>query len=985
MAVFDKHEELEVEVLYRDPVHDFGFFRYNPEALRLTRPAEVMLEPAGLVVNAEIRVVGNDAGEKLQILSGTIARVDRNVPEFCSIYNDENTFYAGAGAGTSGGSSGSPVVNKSGNAVALNAAGQEGTSSAYFLPLDRVQTALDSLRAGKPVPRGTLMAALLFKPFDDLIRIGLMDRHERDVREVFPEATGMLVVSSVLCDQEHLRPGDILLLLEDVVCVAFAQMEGTLDAHVGGTVRLVVCRGGEEVQLEVPVRDLHALIPRSFVELGLDTLHGLGYHAAKRLHLPLDGGVYVARAGFVFGGCGRGVLVTSVGKRPTLTLDDFVKAFAEIPDREYFPLSWYELVNFRRDRTLKTGFAKMSRSWSPLRLWRCTGSNQGQESWGWSDLPNPLASPRPPVVGPTAGLAGGDRLVRCLRTSLVGVRFRTDRRFCTEASHTGSAEGFGILVDAQRGLVLTDRHSVPQAVGDVEVSLAGGAVSVDGEVVFIHPLHNLVVIQCDMAQLSTAKLGLRSVKLAKGAKASLRPGENVHFVGSDGQGNTFTARVTVAAVYLPSGRDEFPMGDLPRFREKNMELVVLADTPEDARGGVLCDGDGVVRALFSAFDLHAPQQEETTEAFGIPVCAFRPLVETMCRQPWSPAEVLSLDVEVNAVDVAALARGAAGRFPKAWLQAVGHRCASQGQVARAVRVHRVLPTGASDGQLLPGDVLLSVNGYTIACALDVEEALRLAETARTQENTVIRKPAASHRGSVSRRPAAHTATSDSGADVVTSRTPREVKVRVFRDGEEVGVAISPAILGSQDDERLVVWAGLVLRRTPRCVLERCGESVARRATGVYVQTILGGSPADSREFMPYCFLLEMGGHSVHELDDVFNALHKLATETRGPVQTLAAPVACAGVSADSPHGEIAIAGSSTAGCDQTEVSEVVGGTKRPWVRVRVLDMSGQEHVAALQSDPLFFPTLELRREECTGGKEEAGLGTLRRRWKCVQH
>ncbi|CAE8715703.1 unnamed protein product, partial [Polarella glacialis] len=699
-----------VEVVYRDPIHDFGFFRYDPSRLRLTSAAEIVLDPAGLTVGSEIRVVGNDAGEKLQILSGTIARVDRNVPEFNSVYNDENTFYAGAGAGTSGGSSGSPVLIASGRAVALNAAGTDGAASSFFLPLHRVCYSLEKLRHGLPVPRGTCMAAFLFKAFDELIKVGLQRRHEEEVRAVFADATGMLIVDSVLCEQKVLRPGDILLRLESQVCINFVQLEERLDANVGSCLAVLVSRGGLEMELQVPIVDLHALIPRSYAELGLDVVHGLGYHAARRAHLPLDSGIYLARPGYIFESlnCDWGSLIISAAGKPTPNLDAFVKAIEDIPDRQYFPVLWYDLRDFRRDRQMKTGFAKMSRAWSPLRIWHCKkGAGDGPECWESMDMPLPSSLPRiPEPPGRAAMLTGGDKLVRSLQASLVTVRFRTDQRFVTEASDTGASEGVGLLVDAERGLILTDRHSAPQSLGDIEVTLAGSA-TVDGEVFFIHPLHNLAFIRVDPAALAVlhkGKVPLQSARIAKGAKASIRAGEDLHFVGFDNQGNTFSAEVKVAAVYLPSGKDEFPAWTVPRFRERNLEIVVLADTPEDARGGVLCDASGQVRAFFGQFDWQgARHREETTEAFGIPANVFSPLIEALRKTPTIQPEVPSLDIEVAAVDVATLTRGAAGSLPRDWLQAVLRRCGQQGQVARAMRVSRVLATGASEAKLKAGD------------------------------------------------------------------------------------------------------------------------------------------------------------------------------------------------------------------------------------------------------------------------------------------
>lgn len=281
-AKFSNHEEVEIHALYRDPVHDYGFYHFDASQLRFQQEsgaAEIRLAPHKVKVGIPVRVVGNDACERMSILQGTVARLDRQAPRYgTNSYNDHNTFYIQAASMTSGGSSGSPVLNSDGEAVALNAGSQKKAASSFYLPLDRPLRALEILQSLSSfeelpacIPRGSLQTVFLHETYDECRRLGLLEETEAAVRSAMPKSTGLLVVSRVIkggIAWSKLQHGDVLLRLNGMLILDFLSLEETLDDNVGKKIEVTVERGGVLLSVTITVCDLYAITPSSLLDFG---------------------------------------------------------------------------------------------------------------------------------------------------------------------------------------------------------------------------------------------------------------------------------------------------------------------------------------------------------------------------------------------------------------------------------------------------------------------------------------------------------------------------------------------------------------------------------------------------------------------------------------------------------------------------------------------------------------------------------------------
>jgi len=828
-ALFDNHEEVDLKAVYRDPVHDFGLFRYDPAQLKhMGGVAELKLRPDKAKQGLDVKVIGNNAGEKLTVLGAMLARLDREAPFYGRFtYNDFNTFYFQAGSNTSGGSSGSPVVDADGDVIALNAAGKAGTAASFYLPLERVSRAVELLRQGKEVPRGTLQATFVFKPFFELARFGLAPEQIQAARAA-GEDVGMLVVQSIVPKGPAsgvLEPGDVLLSVQGTRISRFAPLEAILDDGVGETITLEVERGGKTLSVTAVVGDLHAITPHEFLECGDAVFNNFSYQLARCHNVPVDGlGVFVASQGYMLrlAGIPSSALITQVGEHRTRNVQELEAALTAHPDGTRVPVYCMDLGNPTQQQV---GMMRIDRTWFPMQL----TTRDDPEVGIWTSRPSPpppekVLNPSPNGRSTSARFAPGTNAVeKALTRSLVKVTISVP--LAVDGMRSLEFIGTGMVVDEKRGLVVCDRNTAPGALCDCLVTF-GSSCTIPAHVAYIHPLHNLAVLSYDPALVQGA--GVEAVKL-KPCSAHELHGQKLWHISSVGSMRSGCSLVSDKGQAIVSQPLMGPASTPPRWQETNIDLVTMKGGASwsSSQDGVLANDEGEVVAYWASFLTQTGRDgraQDSNYFAGITADTISDMLGPL--QGGEPPPVLhTLGVEMEKLGLAAVRDTL---MDPETVDEVEARCKHWPPQVMSVR-RRCAGTNAQE-KLRDSDIILEINGQPIETFRQVEVALRESEADPSSSNT--------------------------------DASPRTAKILLARAGKKLQVDVATSPVVDLVTNRIVCWCGAVLQTPPAAIAAQRGQAMR----GVYVASRFHGSPAASHGLSPMSRIVEVDGKPTPDLD-----------------------------------------------------------------------------------------------------------------------
>jgi hypothetical protein len=248
------------------------------------------------------------------------------------------------------------------------------------------------------------------------------------------------------------------------------------------------------------------------------------------------------------------------------------------------------VLSYRHIRDLHTrgtSIIHVDRHWHPKMSLAVRNDETGL--WDFKDIGEPV--PAEPPVPRKADFIQLDGVSQPAAAEIVRsfVRVTCSMPLKMNGFPQAKKTGFGVVVDAEKGLVAVSRAIVPYDLCDINITVADSII-VTGKVVFMHPLQNYAIIQYDPSLVQAP------VKSARLSTENIKQGQDTIFVGFNQNFRIVVAKTTVTditTVAIPANVSA------PRYRAINLDAITV-DTglSSQCSSGVLVGEDGVVQALW---------------------------------------------------------------------------------------------------------------------------------------------------------------------------------------------------------------------------------------------------------------------------------------------------------------------------------------------------------------------------------------------------
>ena len=627
----------------------------------------------------------------------------------------------------------------------------------------------------------------------------------------------MLVAEIVLPEgpaDGKIQEGDVLIKVNGELLTSFVKLDAILDSNVGGSMNLLIQRGGEDMEVTLNIGDLHAITPDRFVTVAGGSFHSLSYQQA-RLYAIAVKGVYVCEAAgsFKMENALSGWIIEAVDQKPTPDLDTFIEVMKGIPDRARVVLSYKHIRDLH---TKGTSIVHIDRHWHPKMRLATRNDNTGL--WDFKDLGKVV--PAAPPVARSADFIQLDGVNLPAAAEIVKsfVKISCNMPVKIDGYPQARKSGFGLVINAEQGLVVVSRAIVPYDLCDITVTVAD-SIHVEGQVIFLHPLANYAIVRYDPALVDAP------VQTARLSTETIKQGADTIFVGFNQNFRVVVAKTTVTditTVAIPAN------AAAPRYRAINLDAITV-DTglSSQCSTGVLIGSDGIVQALWLNYlGERAPSSHKDVEYhLGLATPTLLPILSQVSQGVKPKLNILNMESYVIQMSQARI-MGVSDE----WIRKVAQANPARHQLFMVRKVDCAPASSSGDVQSLQeGDIILTLNDKLI--------------------------------------------TKVSEFDIMYDQ--ESLDALIIRNGKEMRIKVATVPTEDLETSRAVMFCGAILQKPHHAVRQQ----ISKLHSDIYVSARSRGSPAFQYGLAPTNFITHVNGVRTSDLDAFVREVSKIEDNT----------------------------------------------------------------------------------------------------------